>query len=98
MAQDEGEVRSIRPLRILPGGAEAIPDEWYAGGIMLGALGVLWMLRRGLGTENHVHIGGTSAVVFLLYFLIVTGLLRVAAGFIAERGDTPFARAFAFYV
>lgn len=98
--QNEDEVGGkIRPFRVLPGGAEAIPDEWYAAGIMLGALGLLWAMRRNLGAESgHVHIGGTSAIVFLLYYLIVTGLLRVGAGFLAERGDTPLARGFAFYV
>lgn len=92
--------RRISPLRVLPGGAEAIPDEWYAAVVMLGALGLLWAIRRKMGQDAaHVHVGGTAAIVFLLYFIIVTGLLRISLDFFTDGGkrDNPFTRGVAFY-
>ncbi len=77
MAENQADVEArLRPFRVLPGGAQAIPDEWYAAAVMLGALLLLWVLRRNLGhEEGHVHISGTAAIIFVLYYLIVTGIV-----------------------
>jgi len=40
---------------------------------------------------------GTAAFVFLFYYLIATALVRIAASNLAGRGDTSFARGFAFF-
>jgi len=87
----------IRPFRIIPGGASAIPDEVYAAGILLLSLGGLWFIRRKLGPEGRTMASGTAAIVFLFYYLIVTAVVRIAASNLADRGDTPLARGFAFY-
>ena len=64
---------------------------------MGGSLLALVMIRKGLGNEAaHVHVGGSAAIVFLLYYLIVTAIVRIAAGNLAGR-DTPLARAVAFF-
>lgn len=99
MAIPEHEMPSqeLRPFRILPGGASAIPEEVYAAGIMLASLAGLWLIRRNLGPEGRTMASGTAAIVFLFYYLIVTAVVRIAASNLADRGDTPLARGFAFY-
>lgn len=93
-----GGATRLRPFRLLPGGAQAIPEEVYAGSIVLGSLLVLWLMRRNLSNESaHVHVGGSAAITFLLYYLILTAILRVIAGNLADRGDTSFARGVAFF-
>lgn len=93
-----GAPERLRPFRLLPGGAQAIPEEVYAGGIVAGSLVLLWLMRRNLGNESsHVHIGGAAAITFLLYYLIVQAVLRVVAGNLADRGDTALARGVAFF-
>lgn len=90
----------LRPFRLLPGGAGAIPEEAYAGGIVLGSLVLLWLMRRNLGNESaHVHVGGSAAIVFFLYFLIATAILRIAAGNLADKlgPDSAFAKGVAFF-
>lgn len=91
---------SISPLRIIPGGADAIPDEWYAAGVLIAALGTLWIIRRNFGNEaGHVHVGGTSAIVGFLFFLIFTAVTRVGIGFASAHGDrdTAATRGLGFY-
>lgn len=91
---------ALRPFRVLPGGARAVPDEWYAAGVILASLGILWAMRRNLDAEpGHVHVSGTSAIIFLLYYLIVTGLVRVAISAISRGGerDTPATRGLSFF-
>jgi hypothetical protein len=97
MAQSEEQ---IRPLRVLPGGAQAIPEEYFAAGVLVVALGALWVIRRNLGNEaSHVHVGGTAAIVGLLFFLIYTAVTRIAISFAAANGDrdTTATRGFAFF-
>jgi hypothetical protein len=95
---ETAEVAEIRPLRVLPGGAQAVPEEYVAAGIMAGALVLLWAMRRGLGHDaTHVHAGGAAAFTFVAYYLIVTGMIRLLAARLAERGDSPLARAVGFY-
>lgn len=91
-------VGNLRILRAIPGGAAALPEEAYAAAVLFGALGLLWAMRRNLGQENgHVHIGGTAAIVFLLFYLIATGVIRVLASNLAARGDSSLARGVAFF-
>ncbi len=100
MAQqdDAASAERLHPFRVLPGGRQPVPEEWVAAAIMGGALLFLWIARRNLGEDSaHVHVGGTAALVFTAYYLIVTGLLRLAAARLADRGDTPIARGFAFF-
>lgn len=87
----------LHPLRAIPGGASAIPEEWYAAGIILVSLGGLYLIRKNLGTEGRTMASGTAAFVFLFYYLIVTALVRIAASNLAGRGDTSLARGFAFF-
>jgi hypothetical protein len=55
-------------------------------------------MRRGLGHDaTHVHAGGAAAFTFVAYYLIVTGMIRLLAARLAERGDSPLARAVGFY-
>lgn len=97
-AEHEAEVAEVRPLRILPGGAAPQPTEVWAAGIMLGALALLWAMRRGLGHDaSHVHIGGAAALAFAAHYLIVTGILRLVAAALAQRSQGPLAEAVAFY-
>ncbi len=106
MAMPEDEVSGaptgrppLRPFRALPGGATPIPDEWYAAGVLLGSLGILILIRRNLGPEGRTLVGGTAAVVGFLYFLIYTGVVRVAIDFLSDSGerDTPLTRGLAFF-
>lgn len=89
----------VRPFRLIPGGAQAVPTEVYAGSIVLGSLLLLWLMRRNLSNESsHVHVGGSAAITFLLYFLIVQALIRVVAGNLADkRPDSPLSEAVAFF-
>jgi len=87
----------VRPLRVIPGGASAVPEEWYAAGILLGSLAGLWIIRKQLGTEGRTMASGTAALVFLFYYLIATALVRIIASNVAQRADSSFARGFAFY-
>lgn len=88
----------LRPFRVLPGGASAIPEEYYAAAILGGAILGLVFLRKTGSDAEHVHIGGASALVVLFYYLIVTALVRlIAANLAAKRGDTPLARAVGFF-
>jgi hypothetical protein len=94
---EEGRPPGLRPFRIIPGGASAIPEEAYAAGILALSIVGLWAIRRNLGPEGRTMASGTAAIVFLFYYLIVTAIVRVAASNLAERGDTALARGFAFF-
>jgi len=101
-APDDGQAFQsprIRPFRLLPGGAQAIPTEVYAGSIVTGAIVLLWLMRRNLSNESsHVHVGGSAAITFALYYLIVTAVLRVVAGNLADRNpNSPVTQAVAFF-
>jgi hypothetical protein len=98
MPEQGAEVRALHPFRVIPGGARPVPEEVWVAAIILGALGFLWISRRGLGHDaSHVHAGGTAALVFLAYYLIATAFVRLAAAKVAERSEGPFARALAFF-
>jgi hypothetical protein len=88
---------NLHPLRAIPGGASAIPEEWVAAGIMLGALGGLLLVRKNLGTEGRTIASGTAAIVFLMYYLIATALVRLVASNLAHRNDSGIARGVAFF-
>jgi hypothetical protein len=88
---------TLHPLRAIPGGASAIPEEWVAAGILLGALGGLLLIRKNLGTEGRTIASGTAAVTFLLYYLIATALVRLVASNLAHRSDSGLSRGIAFF-
>lgn len=88
---------TLHPLRALPGGASAVPEEWVAAGILLASLGGLLLIRKNLGTEGRTMASGTAAVVFLLYYLIVTALVRIVVGAFAARNDSGLSRGLAFF-
>lgn len=90
----------LHPFRVIPGGATAVPDEWYAAGVLVVALAALWMIRRNLGNNaDHVHVGGSATMVGLFYFLIFTAVVRIGITFASRGGerDTPATRGLAFY-
>lgn len=88
---------NLHPLRAIPGGASAIPEEWVAAGILLASLGGLFLIRKHLGNEGRTMASGTAAVVFVFYYLIVTALVRIVASYMAGKNDSGFARGFAFF-
>lgn len=88
---------TLRPFRVLPGGAQAVPEEWYGAAILAGSMIGLMMIRRAGATADHSHIGGAAAFTFLFYYLLVTGIVRLAAANLAQRRDSPFARALGFF-
>lgn len=96
-AREQGGV--IRPFRVIPGGAEAIPEEYYAAGIIFGALALLYLVRRNLGAEGRTMVSGTAAVVFLLYFILATVLVRTWISLLSAGGerDTAFTRGVATF-
>jgi hypothetical protein len=91
--------RRLRPFRLLPGGEQAVPTEFYAGSIVAASLLLLILIRRNLSNEaSHVHVGGAAAITFLLYYLIVQALIRVVTGNLAERyPNSPVTEAVAFF-
>lgn len=94
------EPTPLRPFRIIPGGAAAIREEWVAAAVILGALALLWIMRRNMANEpGHVHVGGTAAIVFLLYYLIATAIIRAFIDFASKGGErnTPVTRGLGFF-
>lgn len=90
----------LRPFRVLPGGVNAIPDEWYAAAVLIAALLILWAIRRNLGNEpGHVHVGGSAAIIGFLFYLVFTAVTRVGITFAAAGGDrdTSLTRGLGFY-
>lgn len=95
-ASDMRAESSPRLLTLLPGGAAPGGPELAAGAILLGSLGLLVLLRkgvfRGAAAAGHVHIGTADVVIVGLSSVLFNATMRtiVSQPRIAE---TAFGRA-----
>jgi hypothetical protein len=89
MAQDEAEVRELRPFAVLPGGATPEPEDAAAAGILVGLALLIYLIRRATPHPDHVHTSAIDAVVVFAMVAIATALWRMLAAWLADedRGE-----------
>jgi hypothetical protein len=92
---DNDDGQTMRLGRIFPGGTSPSSDEVAVATVILGGLGVLYLIRKGVKGLGPVELVGStlSAIEFAGYLVVVGGTIRVIT---TRYPENPLARALSF--
>ncbi len=95
MTAQEAQDQTTGIVLPFPKAAEVTPDQWALAAILLGSLGALIVLRKGMKGIGPIELTGStiSGIEFTAMFLIVGTGVRLVQIYTADR---PIGRALAF--